>query len=163
MTSSIDPSSPFAFPTPSPSVSSAASAASGGPRRRRRPWPMVAGATVVVSLLSIAACSSSTAQGPPVGGDVPVVAAQPAGATSASGTARQALLRDVLDHHRTAGEFVGARIALRDPDGTVTQAESGTATIDPASGPVDPDLAWNVGSVTKTFVAVVVLQLAEEG
>ena len=52
---------------------------------------------------------------------------------------------------------------MRDPDGTITQAESGTTTIDPASGPVDPDVAWNVGSVTKTFVAVVVLQLAEEG
>jgi len=36
-------------------------------------------------------------------------------------------------------------------------------TVDPASGSVDPDAAWNVGSVTKTFVAVVVLQLAEEG
>ncbi len=36
-------------------------------------------------------------------------------------------------------------------------------TLDPASGPVDLDTPWNVGSITKTFVATVVLQLADEG
>ena len=157
-------------PASSESSSPAASAlsSSGTPIRRRRSWPVVTGATaVLVGLLSAAACSSPTAQGPPAAGDVPVVAAPQASNGSApdrtADVARQALLRDVLDRHLAAGEFVGARIALRVPDGTITQAESGTATIDPASSPVDPDLAWNVGSVTKTFVAVVVLQLAEEG
>ena len=176
MTSSITPSSPFAAATASSAASSSGSSSpaapafssSGAPSRRRRSWPVVAGATaVVVGLLSAAACSSPTAQGPPAAGDVSVVAAPQAsngsGSDRTSEAARQALLRDVLDRHRAAGEFVGARIALRDPDGTITQAESGTTTIDPASGPVDPDLAWNVGSVTKTFVAVVVLQLVEEG
>jgi hypothetical protein len=32
------------------------------------------------------------------------------------------------------------------------------STVDRASGRVDPDVAWNIGSVTKTFVALVVLQ-----
>ena len=45
----------------------------------------------------------------------------------------------------------------------ITEATAGTPTLDPASGPVDPDVAWGVGSITKTFVAVVVLQLAQEG
>ncbi len=52
---------------------------------------------------------------------------------------------------------------MRQRDGSVSEAVGGTTSVDPASGPVDPDVAWNVGSVTKTFVAVVVLQLAEEG
>jgi D-alanyl-D-alanine carboxypeptidase len=56
-----------------------------------------------------------------------------------------------------------ARIAVREPDGTVTAVGAGTPTLDPASGPVDPDVPWNIGSATKVFVAVVVLQLAEEG
>ena len=73
------------------------------------------------------------------------------------------MLQNVLDQHHAAGDFVGARIALQDADGIVTETTAGTTTIDPASGPVDPDVAWNIGSTTKTFVAVVVLQLAEEG
>ena len=73
------------------------------------------------------------------------------------------MLDGILQSHHDAGEFVGARIALRDRDGTITEATAGTPTVDPASGPVDPDVAWGVGSVTKTFVAVVVLQLAQEG
>ena len=72
-------------------------------------------------------------------------------------------LNNILESHHAAGEFVGARIALRDPDGTITEASAGTTTVDPASGPVDPDVPWNIGSATKTFVAVVVLQLADEG
>ena len=83
--------------------------------------------------------------------------------TSETGAARQALLSGVLESHHTAGEFVGARIALLDRDGTITEVAAGTPTVDPASGPVDPDVAWNIGSATKIFVAVVALQLAEEG
>jgi D-alanyl-D-alanine carboxypeptidase len=73
------------------------------------------------------------------------------------------MLNEILDSHHAAGEFVGARIALRESDGTITEVADGTTTVDPASAPVDLDVAWNVGSVTKTFVAVVVLQLADEG
>ena len=77
--------------------------------------------------------------------------------------ARHTMLHNILELHRVAGEFVGATIALRDADGTVTEAVAGTPTVDPASGPVDPDVPWNIGSATKSFVAVVVLQLADEG
>ncbi len=77
--------------------------------------------------------------------------------------ARQAQLAAILTEHQAAGEFVGARIAVRDADGTISEASGGTPTLDPASGPVDPDVPWNIGSATKTFVATVVLQLADEG
>ncbi len=73
------------------------------------------------------------------------------------------MLSGILQSHHAAGEFVGARIALRASDGTTTEVVDGTTTVDPASPSVDPDVAWNIGSVTKTFVAVVVLQLADEG
>ena len=73
------------------------------------------------------------------------------------------MLDRILESHHAAGEFVGARIALRDRDGTITEVTAGTPTVDPASAPVDPDVPWNIGSATKTFVAVVVLQLADEG
>jgi D-alanyl-D-alanine carboxypeptidase len=72
-------------------------------------------------------------------------------------------LSNVLELHHAVGEFVGARLALRAADGTVTEVSAGTPTFDPASGPVDPDVPWNIGSATKAFVAVVVLQLAAEG
>ena len=83
--------------------------------------------------------------------------------TTAADEARQTMLRDILESHHAAGEFVGARIAVLDHEGTVTEVVDGTQTTDPASAPVDPNVAWNIGSVTKTFVAVVVLQLADEG
>jgi D-alanyl-D-alanine carboxypeptidase len=83
--------------------------------------------------------------------------------SSAPDDARHTMLHNILELHRVAGEFVGATIALEDADGTATEAVAGTPTVDPASGPVDPDVPWNIGSATKSFVAVVVLQLAEEG
>ena len=135
------------------------------------------------SLLLIAsACSSSgssTASDPATSTSTPVTApapstttpsSEPATTTAPSTTAAaaqndalQSLITGILETHYAADDFVGARIALLDADGTVTAAEVGTSTDDPAGAPVDPDVAWNIGSVTKTFVAVVVLQLAEEG
>ena len=72
-------------------------------------------------------------------------------------------LSNILEVHHAVGDFVGARLALRDADGTITEVSAGTPTLDPASGPIDPDVPWNIGSATKAFVAVVVLQLAAEG
>ncbi len=91
----------------------------------------------------------------------PATAAPPIAA--AADPVRRAQLRDILDVHHTSGEFVGARIAVRDADGTITEARAGTTTTGPAGGRVDPDVPWNIGSATKAFVAVVVLQLADEG
>lgn len=76
---------------------------------------------------------------------------------------RQEALQSILSTHLAAGEFVGARIAVRDVDGTISEAVAGTPSVDATNSAVDPDLPWNVGSATKTYVAVVVLQLAEEG
>ena len=73
------------------------------------------------------------------------------------------MLSGILESHRAAGEFVGAGVAVQGPDGSITEVASGTQSVDPASAPVDLDVPWNVGSATKVFVAVVALQLADEG
>jgi D-alanyl-D-alanine carboxypeptidase len=72
-----------------------------------------------------------------------------------------ATLRGIAEAHRADHEFVGAVLSLRKADGTTATVTSGTQT--PGGPAVDPDIPWGIGSVTKTFVAVVVLQLAEEG
>jgi D-alanyl-D-alanine carboxypeptidase len=140
---------------------------------------------VAALLLAAAACSSDTrdaapgttaapapsapaATSAPLTTPAPTTTAPPATTappttSAAAGSARRALLSRILETHRTAGDFVGARIALRDRDGSVTEVTSGTQSVDPGSAPVDPAVSWNMGSATKTFVAVVVLQLAEEG
>ena len=143
---------------------------------------VAAGLAVAGLLLTAAACSSSaddaspgvavapapsTTAATPTTQPIPIPSAPPTTATPPTPSAQTAATRRVLDQilesHRGTGEFVGARIAVRDRTGTVTEVTSGTQTVDPASAPVDPDVPWNIGSVTKTFVAVVTLQLADEG
>ena len=98
---------------------------------------------------------------------VAVTAAAPIAAGGAPPTSEADAIRvtlsNILELHHAVGDFVGARLALREADGTVTEVSAGTPTLDPASGPIDPDVPWNIGSATKAFVAVVVLQLAAEG
>ena len=52
---------------------------------------------------------------------------------------------------------------MLDADGAITEATAGMQSVDATSAPVSLDTVWNIGSLTKTMVAVVVLQLAEEG
>jgi D-alanyl-D-alanine carboxypeptidase len=146
--------------------------------RRRRVGATAAMLAAVGVLLTATACSSDddgappsvtpepepptiAEPAPPTPPEPPASTAAPPTTAAADPTGRQ--LRHILATHHAAGEFVGARIALRLADGTITEARAGTPTLDSASGPVDPDVPWNIGSATKTFVAVVVLQLAEEG
>ena len=110
-------------------------------------------AVAAVGLLSLAGVS---ALGPSPAGALPSAAPAPQASSRAA-------LRHILLSHQAAGDFVGARIALLDRKGRVTEVTAGTTTVDRSSGPVDPDIPWNIGSATKTFVAVVALQLADEG
>lgn len=71
--------------------------------------------------------------------------------------------RAILETHLERQEFPGAVLALHHPtrgDVLVTAGATGPAAGD---GAVDPDVPWGIGSITKTFVAIVVLQLVEEG
>ena len=116
-------------------------------------------------LLAATACSSTheTAASSTTTASTPVGPTTSVAPTTTVDPARESMLQGILDSHHAAGEFVGGSHRAARRDGAITEATSGTQTVDPASGPVDPDTAWNIGSVTKTFVAVVVLQLAEEG
>jgi D-alanyl-D-alanine carboxypeptidase len=67
----------------------------------------------------------------------------------------------ILDGHRARREFPGAVLAMRDPSGASFTVTSGAA--EPTTGaPIDASTPWIIGSTTKTFLAVVVLQLAQE-
>ncbi|WP_158579882.1 serine hydrolase domain-containing protein [Geodermatophilus marinus] len=92
-------------------------------------------------------------------------ATRPSGPTAppAADSDLQQTMTGILEAHRADDEFVGAVLALRTADGTAVTTTAGAQSLDVDSDPVDPDVPWNIGSATKPFVAVVVLQLAEEG
>jgi CubicO group peptidase (beta-lactamase class C family) len=69
---------------------------------------------------------------------------------------------EIAASHLAAREFVGAVVAVRGPNGGERIVTSGTQRSEDSSK-VDPLIPWEIGSVTKVFVAVVVLQLVEEG
>lgn len=54
----------------------------------------------------------------------------------------------------------GFLVAITDAEG---KRNTATAGVDAAGAPMTDDVTWHIGSVTKTFVAVVIMQLAEEG
>ena len=68
----------------------------------------------------------------------------------------------ILERHLARREFPGAALALRDPSGPSFTVTAGVADVAKGS-PIDASSPWNIGSATKTLVAVVVLQLAQEG
>ncbi len=69
----------------------------------------------------------------------------------------------ILHRHLARHEFPGAVLALRDPSGTSFTVAAGVVDPTKPSARVDASTPWLIGSTTKTFVAVVVLQLAQEG
>jgi D-alanyl-D-alanine carboxypeptidase len=90
--------------------------------------------------------------------------ATPATAGRSGGASRSELrAARILDRHRARREFPGAVLALRDPSGASFTVTSGVADATRSGAPIDASTPWIIGSATKTFVAVVVLQLAQEG
>jgi D-alanyl-D-alanine carboxypeptidase len=69
-------------------------------------------------------------------------------------------LQERLDEVVAAGAF-GALVEVRDADG-VRRATSGVAELG-TTRPVPPRSRFRIGSITKTFLATVVLQLVDEG
>lgn len=69
----------------------------------------------------------------------------------------------ILDAHLAQQEYPGAVMALQDPALGSALVTSGNTRPGPEGSPVDPDVPWAIGSATKMFVAVTVLQLSEEG
>ncbi|MBB6348307.1 D-alanyl-D-alanine carboxypeptidase [Nonomuraea muscovyensis] len=123
------------------------------PRRGRR---MLA-VTAAGALLATAAPAAPAAAGAPVTGP----SAAPAATSQASGSPldRQAL-RQSLDAVHEAGMY-GIYSAVRD-GGHGWKGASGVADVE-TRRPVRADMRHRVGSITKTFTAVAVLQQVERG
>lgn len=136
------------------------------PRRRSRRLT-IAATSLIVALTFASACSSGESSGDPPSAPstpAPTVVVPPTEAPPASTpSALERQLTGILDTHRADHEFAGAVLALREADGTTLTVTSGTKELSSDSGAVDPEVPWNIGSLTKTFVGVVVLQLADEG
>ena len=72
-------------------------------------------------------------------------------------------VRGLLNAHLEGGDYPGAAAGLHIPGEGEIVVSVGSS--DPRDGgpPLDPDQPLNIGSITKTFVAVVVLQLVQSG
>jgi len=73
-----------------------------------------------------------------------------------------AQLQAVLDQQQQQGGIPGIGAAITFPDGSIWSSGSGDAIADPAE-PATGDVPFVVGSISKTFVTAVIMQLAGEG
>jgi D-alanyl-D-alanine carboxypeptidase len=71
-------------------------------------------------------------------------------------------LQAALENQRQARGVPGIAAAVIFPDGSRWAGAAGSAALDPAR-PATPDTPYVVGSITKTFIAALALNLAEEG
>ncbi|WP_327167349.1 serine hydrolase domain-containing protein [Streptomyces subrutilus] len=129
-----------------------------GPARRPRP----AGRTTRLAVLASATVLSVTALVLPAQAAAP--AAAPPGPAAVrgpdGGPLDRAALRQSLDAFRDAGMY-GAYSTVRDGSATWRGA-AGVADVD-SGRPVRPDFEHRIGSITKTFTAVAVLQQVQAG
>ena len=142
-------------PVPARPAPPAAATARGGRVRRT-----VAATGLLAALTVTTACSGA---GQPAGTAATAPDQGVATAPPSTDADLEQTMTGILDAHRADNEFVGAVLTLSQADATTVTATSGTQSLDADSGAVDPHIPWGIGSATKTFVAVVALQLAEEG
>lgn len=100
--------------------------------------------------LAVAACVTA--------GAVSSAMAQDAGGASRS----ERRAKRILERHLARREFPGAVVALRHPAGGSITVTAGVADLSREPAPIAVNTPWIIGSTTKTFVAMVVLQLAQE-
>lgn len=137
---------------------------SPGPGRRGRRLMAAAGLVLATAL---SACTGDVTGGD---GDVPGAAAPdqaptgqallwttPADSALPQDTAED--LQEALDAYRQAQEAPGLTAAVVTPDGTW----AGASGVDGAGTPLQPQSAFAIASITKTFVAAEVLLLSAEG
>ena len=122
----------------------------GRPRRRRCAGGLCCCLAVLVAAL--AACTGGNAAGaPPRAGSVALLASLRSDASRYLATRRQA-------EHISA---VALRVTFRGTEPAINVA-AGTTRYG-GGGPVSPDALWQIGSNTKAFTAVMLLQLEAEG
>lgn len=135
------------------------------PRRRR--GPAIAVPVLIAIALFPAACGSDESSAGSVDETVPATQQESDTTEPPTDTAPvesiETIMTEILETHHANGEFTGARMAVRDADGATHLATYGTQDVSSDSPAVDIDTPWGIGSATKPMVAVVALQLAEEG
>lgn len=119
-------------------------------------------AVVAAALLAGSACSDGE---PPVGANGPPSTGSPATTTTGPTTTAPSetsadAIQDVLDEWTSNGQG-GVTAAVARAGGNVTLYASGAAT--PDGDAIEASDQLRVGSISKTFVAVMLLQLVDEG
>ena len=117
------------------------------PRRR------ALGVISVAVMFAVSACSTGGNEQSSAASTEPSVASPGAGESDQS-------VQGLLDAWAAAGPG-GVAVAFAGDDGELTAAAAGNAG--PAGGKVVPDSQFRVGSLSKTFVAVMLLQLVADG
>ncbi|MFN8623212.1 MAG: serine hydrolase domain-containing protein [Chloroflexota bacterium] len=159
---------------PLPSVPEVAVASPPRPSRRARATALVATALAAVLAAGVVGApavpaalaqdaSPSAAPASPVAS--PLASPAPSSEPLAAPTfdpALAAALQKVVDDSRERIPAPGLSVAIRLADGRTWTGVSGDRQLSPDK-PVDPDTAFAIASITKTFVTAVVMQLVEEG
>ena len=70
----------------------------------------------------------------------------------------EASLRDILDRNLRSHDVRGVSAAVVFPDGTLW---TGAGGVSHGTVPMEPSMLFGIGSVTKSFVAALVLELVE--
>ena len=119
--------------------------------------------TVPATATSSTVPRATTSTTPPT--TPPTVAPTTTGATDAvdpTDGRLAAMLRTELAGHAD-DPLVGAVVGIQVPGDEPVVVAAGHQSIEVGAAAVDASIPWAIGSVTKTFVAVVVLQLVDEG
>lgn len=105
-------------------------------------------------LLTLAACAKNT---PPTAGATPATPSTEPVETGDSAFAQlEAHLESLAAHDRWQGS-----IAIVDPSGPLFMQAEGV--LEPGGTPIDTNTRFRIGSITKMYTAVVVMQLVDEG
>ena len=130
--------------------------------------PSVAGASTATTTSVPSAATSSTVPRTTTSTTPPTVAPTTTDATDATDATDPtdgplaAMLRTELAGHAD-DPLVGAVVGIQVPGDEPVVVAAGHQSIEVGAAAVDASIPWAIGSVTKTFVAVVVLQLVDEG
>jgi D-alanyl-D-alanine carboxypeptidase len=103
-----------------------------------------------------------TAGSSPVPSPSAVPSPSPVAAAVSFDAGTEAALEAMIEKRRRALRIPGISVTIRLGDGTTWSTASGLAVTEPQR-PVETGTPFAVASITKTFVAALVLQLAEEG
>jgi CubicO group peptidase (beta-lactamase class C family) len=124
------------------------------------PAPTPRAGTSLVPTATVAPLSASSAPTQEASPPAPPTSDAQAGPSLDDATRNR--LATILERTTGKGRVAGLQVAVRLADGQTWLGSSGEAQFVP-DRPVEDDTVFSVASITKTFIAALILQLAEEG